>query len=90
MARKNVLTFNGDELSSKAWQKLTLSGKLGEHYEALQEARKAFEQELVAAIKGRIKINDAKHEIRLGFRFGPSYIVCDKEDDVAPGGTMVL
>ena len=90
MARKNVLTFNGVATTTKNWQKLTLSGKLGEHFAALQEARKAFEQELIATLKSRIKINEAKHEIKLGFRFGPSYIVCDKEDDVAPKGTMVL
>ncbi len=87
---KNILTFNGDALDSKSWQKLALSGKLAEHYETLQDARKAFEQELVNAIKARIKINDAKHEIRLGFRFGPSYVVCDIVGQSAPKGALAV
>jgi hypothetical protein len=80
---KNILTFNGAPIESSAWEKITLGTTpdtmiLKEHYDTLQEARKAFEQELLKAIKARIKINDAKHEVRLGFRFGPSYVVCDK------------
>jgi hypothetical protein len=90
MAKKNVLTFNGEELESKSWQKLALSGKLKEHYDTLQEARQAFEAELIQAIKARIKINEAKHEVRLGFRFGPSYVVCDKVGTSTPKGALAL
>ena len=86
---KTIRTYNGVETTSKSWEKLNLTGTLAEEYALLQEARTKYERKLVAAIRVARKISD-KHEVVLGFRFGPSFLVCDPIVKGATRGALVV
>ena len=86
---KTIRTYNGVPTTSKSWEKLNLTAELAHEYALIQEARTKYERKLVAAIRAARKISD-KHDIVLGFRFGPSFLVCDPIEKGATKGALTV
>ena len=86
---KTTRTYNGVQTTSKSWERINLTGTLAEEYALIQDARTKYERKLVAAIRAARKISD-KHDIVLGFRFGPSFLVCDPIEKGATKDALVV
>ena len=75
--KRDALTRDGKILGKDAWQKVTLTGDLAEKHQAIKDATAAFNTLLQERVRAAAKV-DNKYEIKVSYRFGVAYIVCDR------------
>jgi hypothetical protein len=75
--KRDALTRDGKVLGKDAWQKVNLTGDLAEKHQAIKDATAAFNHMVVERVRAAAKV-DNRYEIKVSYRFGVAYIVCDR------------